>query len=169
MLESKRLIMSKPQLSFSEELYKIHSNKLATQYTPKRRHKTIDDTKKMLNTWSNYWDNNNHGYFIFIEKESDTVIGSGGAEKMEFGNKEYFNLYYRLDPMATGNGYAIEAMITIIKWLNSEIDSTLTFVIRTDKHNSSSINLAHNLEFQRDVNFDDFTDEGDVFLFKNLN
>lgn len=35
----------------------------------------------MLNTWSNYWDNNNHGYFIFIEKESDTVIGSGGAEK----------------------------------------------------------------------------------------
>lgn len=29
MLESKRLIMSKPQLSFSEELYKIHSNQLA--------------------------------------------------------------------------------------------------------------------------------------------
>ncbi|MGY5433258.1 hypothetical protein [Staphylococcus xylosus] len=46
MLESKRLIMSKPQLSFSEELYRIHSNKLATLYTPKRRHKSIDDTKK---------------------------------------------------------------------------------------------------------------------------
>lgn len=38
--------MSKPQLSFSEELYRIHSNKLATQYTPKRRHTTVDDTKK---------------------------------------------------------------------------------------------------------------------------
>lgn len=46
MLESKRLILSKPQLSFSEELYEIHSNKLATKYTPKRRYKTIEDTKK---------------------------------------------------------------------------------------------------------------------------
>ncbi|WP_426451166.1 GNAT family N-acetyltransferase (plasmid) [Staphylococcus xylosus] len=168
MLESKRLIMSKPKLSFSEELYRIHSNKLATQYTPKRKHKTIEDTKKMLNAWANYWDNNNHGYFIFIEKESDAVIGSGGAEKMEFANKEYFNLYYRLDPKATGKGYAIEAIMKIINWLHYEIDNILPFVIRTDKDNSASINLAHRLEFKRDVNFDNFTDEGDVFFFKNL-
>ncbi|KKD22639.1 hypothetical protein XA22_06000 [Staphylococcus cohnii subsp. cohnii] len=168
MLESKRLIMSKPQLSFSEELYTIHSNKLATQYTPKRRHTTIDDTKKMLKAWKEYWNNNNYGYFIFIEKENDIVIGSGGAEKMEFSKKEYFNLYYRLDPNATGNGYAIEAMVKIINWLHYEIDNTLSFVIRTDKGNSPSINLAHKLGFQRDANFDDFTDEGDVFFFRNL-
>lgn len=44
MLESKRLIMNKPQLSFSKELYKIHSNKLETQYTTRGRHKTIENT-----------------------------------------------------------------------------------------------------------------------------
>lgn len=81
MLESKRLIMSKPQLSFAEELYRIHSNKLATRYTPKRRHKSIDNTKKMLKEWEKYWNSNNYGYFIFIEKESEDVIGSGGAKK----------------------------------------------------------------------------------------
>lgn len=87
---------------------------------------------------------------------------------MEFANKEYFNLYYRLDHKVTGNGYAIEAMVKILNWLHYEIDNTLPFVIRTDKSNSASINLAHKLEFQRDINFDDFTDGGDVFFFKNL-
>lgn len=52
MLESKSLIMSKPQLSFSEEWYKIHSNKLATQYTPKRRHKTIENTLICIIDWT---------------------------------------------------------------------------------------------------------------------
>ncbi|MCD8822438.1 MULTISPECIES: GNAT family N-acetyltransferase [Staphylococcus] len=168
MLESKRLTISKPKLSFAEELYRIHSNKLATLYTPKRRHKSIDDTKKMLKEWEQYWNSNSYGYFIFIEKESTNVIGSGGAKKMEFANKEYFNLYYRLDPKATGNGYAIEAMVKILNWLHYEIDNTLPFVIRTDKSNLASINLAHKLGFQKDVNFDNFTDEGDVFFFKNL-
>jgi len=73
-----------------------------------------------------------------------------------------------LDPKATGKGYAIEAIMKIINWLHYEIDNTLPFVIRTDKDNSASINLAHRLEFKRDVNFDNFTDEGDVFFFKNL-
>ncbi|MGY5433257.1 GNAT family N-acetyltransferase [Staphylococcus xylosus] len=87
---------------------------------------------------------------------------------MELANKEYFNLYYRLDPKVTGNGYAIEAMVKIINWLHYEIDNTLPFVIRTDKSNLASINLAYKLEFQKDANFDDFTDEGDVFFFKKL-
>lgn len=114
MLETKRLILNKPKLAFAEELYKIHSNKIATRYTPKRRHKTIDDTINMLKVWKTYWSNNNYGYFVFIEKKSNLVIGSGGAQKMEFENKEYFNLYFRLDPNTTGNGYANEAMVKII-------------------------------------------------------
>lgn len=120
---------------------------------------------KILNAWANYWDINNHGYFVFIEKESDDVIGSGESEKMDFANKEYFNLYYRLNPKSTGKGYAVEAMVKIINWLHYKIDNTFPFVIRSYKDNSPSINLSHRLEFKRDVNFDNFTDEGDVFFF----
>ena len=163
MLESKRLIITKPQLSYSEELYEIHSNKIATQYTPKRRHKTINDTKNMLNKWITYWNDHNCGYFVIIKKESKTVIGSGGAEKMEFANKEYFNIYYRLDPKETGNGYANEA---IIDWLKTEIDNNLDFVIRTDVNNIPSLKLAKRLGFKKDSNFDNYVDQGDIFLFK---
>lgn len=53
----------------------------------------------------------------------------------------------------------------IINWLHYEIDNTLPFVIRTDKDNLPSINLARRLEFKRDINFDDFTYEGDIFFF----
>ncbi|MFQ3781393.1 GNAT family N-acetyltransferase [Staphylococcus saprophyticus] len=166
MLESKRLIMTKPQLSYSEELYEIHSNKIATQYTPKRRHKTINDTKNMLNKWITHWDDHNYGYFVIIKKENKKVIGSGGAEKMEFANKEYFNLYYRLDPKETGNGYATEAIKTIINWLKTKIDNNLDFVIRTDVNNISSVKLAEKLGFKKDSNFDNYVDQGDIFFFK---
>lgn len=64
----------------------------------------------MLNAWEKYWNNNNYGYFIFIEKESKTIIGSGGAEKIEFANEEYFTLYYRLDPKATRNEVTVIIM-----------------------------------------------------------
>lgn len=33
---------------------------------------------------------------------------------MEFANKKYFDLYYRLNPKTTGNGYTIEAMVKIL-------------------------------------------------------
>ena len=46
--------------------------------------------------------------------------------------------------------------------------NTLFFVVRTDKGNWPSINLAYRLGFQRDANFDDFTDKRDIFFFKNL-
>lgn len=49
----------------------------------------------MLNAWANYWDNNNHGYFIFIEKESDAVIGSGGQKKWSLQIKN--TLIYIID------------------------------------------------------------------------
>ncbi|MCD8822108.1 hypothetical protein BUZ15_00030 [Staphylococcus gallinarum] len=52
----------------------------------------------MLKEWKEYWSSHGYGYFIFIEKSSGNIIGSGGAKKLEFANKEYFNLYYRLDP-----------------------------------------------------------------------
>ncbi|MCD8822109.1 hypothetical protein BUZ15_00035 [Staphylococcus gallinarum] len=56
-------------------------------------------------------------------------------------------------------------MIKIINWLHYEVDNTVSFVIRTDKNNTPSINLARSLDFQKDINFDDFIDENDVFFF----
>lgn len=168
MLESNRLLMVKPQLSHAKELYQIHSNEEATLYTPKRRHKAITDTEKMLSTWKKYWDVNKHGYFIIIEKERNSVIGSGGGEKMKFAKKEYFNIYYRLNPEMTGHGYAYEAIETIINWLNSEVDATLEFVIRTDRNNLPSIKLAQRLGFKRDTSFDSYIDDEDIFFFKSL-
>lgn len=106
----------------------------------------------------------NYGYFVIIKKENKTVIGSGGAEKMEFANKEYFNIYYRLDPKETGNGYANEAIKTIIDWLKTEIDNNLDFVIRTDVNNIPSLKLG----FKKDSNFDNYVDQGDIFFLNNI-
>lgn len=166
MLESKRLILQKPDLSFNAPLYDIHSDRQATQYTPKRRHTDITETNKMLKDWINHWHKYGFGYFVIVEKNSNKVIGSGGAEKMTFAHKTYFNLYYRLHPQFTGQGYATEAIQTVINWL-TELDTTMPFVIRTDKNNVPSINLATRLGFYRDPNFDNFEGTNDLFFFNN--
>lgn len=164
MLESKRLLLIEPNYSFNESLFEIHSNKQATQYTPKRRHTSLTETNKMLENWIEHWDKYGFGYFIIIEKATHRVIGSGGAEKMIFANNEYLNLYYRLHPKSFGFGYATEAIQTVIDWL-IKLDTSIPFVIRTNKNNTASINLALRLGFQRDKSFDDFEETEDLFFF----
>lgn len=79
-----------------------------------------------------------------------------------------FLTYYKLTLKVIVSRYDIKYMITIINWLYYEIDNTLPFAIRTNEENSPSINLSHRLEFKRIIYFDNFTDEGDFFFFKNL-
>jgi ribosomal-protein-alanine N-acetyltransferase len=68
MLESKRLILHKPDLSFNAPLYDIHSDRQATQYTLKRRHTDITETNNMLKDWINHWHKYSFGYFVIVEK-----------------------------------------------------------------------------------------------------
>ncbi|WP_083390170.1 hypothetical protein [Staphylococcus sp. LCT-H4] len=61
MLMTKRLIMVKPDLKYADELFNIHSDLIATQFTPLTRHLTIEDTNQMIRNWIRYWDENNYG------------------------------------------------------------------------------------------------------------
>ncbi|MEB8124775.1 hypothetical protein NGH92_08035 [Staphylococcus succinus] len=61
MLMTKRLIMVKPDLKYADELFNIHSDLIATQFTLLTRHLTIEDTNQMIRNWIRYWDENNYG------------------------------------------------------------------------------------------------------------
>lgn len=166
MLMTKRLIMVKPDLKYADELFNIHSDLIATQFTPLTRHLTIEDTNQMIRNWIRYWDENNYGYFIFIDRCNGKVLGSGGAIKKEYFGDIFLNVYYRICPNYTGEGLAYEAMNKIIDWLKSNVDDKSKFIIRTDKNNVASIKLAKKLNFQYRSTRDNHLNCGDIFYIK---
>lgn len=166
MLMTKRLIMVKPDLKYADELFDIHSDLIATQFTPLTRHLTIEDTNQMIRNWMRYWDENHYGYFIFIDRCNGKVLGSGGAMKKAYFDDTFLNIYYRIRPSYTGKGLAYEAMNKVINWLKSNINDKSKFIIRTDKNNVASIKLAKKLNFQYRSTRDNHSNYEDIFYIK---
>lgn len=166
MLETDRLIIVKPSFQYTRELFDIHSNVSSTLYTPAGKHNTINDTKLMIEYWLADWNNFGYGYFLFLDKSSKKLIGSGGIKNIYLDQSKVLNLYYRLHPDSTGNGYAYEAMNTIIEWIDSIVSKDLTMLIRTDKYNYKSIKLAQKLGFILDEKYDGYIAQDDIFYFK---
>ncbi|MGO3049285.1 GNAT family N-acetyltransferase [Staphylococcus casei] len=163
---TKRLIMVKPDLKYADELFDIHSDLIATQFTPLTRHLTIEDTNQMIRNWMRYWDENHYGYFIFIDRCNGKVLGSGGAMKKAYFDDTFLNIYYRIRPSYTGKGLAYEAMNKVINWLKSNINDKSKFIIRTDKNNVASIKLAKKLNFQYRSTRDNHSNYEDIFYIK---
>ncbi len=66
------------------------------------------------------------------------------------GAKTVLNLFYRIYvPIFEGQGYTCEAITAITNFVNY-IDQETVKVIRTNKCNQRSINLAERLKFKRD-------------------
>ncbi len=65
---------------------------------------------KNVQTFSEFvrgWEEHDDGYWI-VEFDGD-IIGMAGVEPQLFLERECWNLYYRLSPIAWGNGFAVEA------------------------------------------------------------
>ena len=66
-------------------------------------------------------------HFLFLDKASNELIGSGGIKNIHLDQSKVLNLYYRLHPESTGYGYAYEAMQSIIEWIYSTGDIGMDF------------------------------------------
>lgn len=51
MLKTHRLKLVKPNLSYTDELYQLHTNKVATKYTPKGIHQNKVATRDFIKGW----------------------------------------------------------------------------------------------------------------------
>ena len=167
MLETDRLLIVKPSFQYTQELFEIHSNISSTLYTPAGKHNTINDTKLMIEYWLADWNNFGYGYFLFLDKASNELIGSGGIKYINLYKIKVHDVYQELHPESTGYGYAYEAMQSIIEWIYSIVTKDLTMLIRTDKHNHKSIKLAEKLGFINDKKYDGYIAKDDIFYFRD--
>lgn len=118
-LESNRLILRRFLLKDAEGMY----NNWATdseccKFLSWDVHKNIDETKSVIQSWINGYDSGSYNWIVEL-KDTNEVIGSISAVSV---SKKHFTaeLGYCYGSKFWGNGYATEALRTVIEYLLKE-------------------------------------------------
>lgn len=118
-LESNRLILRRFLLEDAEGMY----NNWATdseccKFLSWDIHKNIDETKSVIQSWINGYDNGSYNWIVEL-KDTNEVIGSISVISI---SKKHFTaeLGYCYGSKYWGNGYATEALRTVIEYLLQE-------------------------------------------------
>lgn len=165
MINTERLKLVMPSGEYTNELFNICSHPQANIYTPKGIHNSKLDTQRWIEKWRNHWEQYQLGYFVLLKESNHSVIGICGYEYRLLEQETVLNLFYKLHPRFEGQGYAYEAITAITNFVNC-IDKETIKVIRTNKYNQRSINLAERLKFKRDDAMDDVINKGDIVFYK---
>ncbi|MCG3402335.1 GNAT family N-acetyltransferase [Staphylococcus massiliensis] len=164
MIETKHLNLIQPSVKYNEDLFNIHSNPVATKYTPQNIHSQSDETKEMIGLWQKHWSEHGYGYFMIIEKEEDKCIGACGIGHKEVEGETFLNVFFRLHPDYTGKGYSKEALSAVLKWEQEKLQLNRRLLVRTDVENIAAIKLAEWLELEYKPEWDNKEVEGDRFF-----
>lgn len=134
-LESKRLIFRKLKESDAFDMYNNWCNcDDVTRYLPWNTHKSIEDTKEILNIWINDYQNPFTYRWIIIEKNDNTPIGTIDVVNKDIDNK-VFEIGHCYSKKYWHQGYATESLSRIISFLFEETNVDLI----TAKHNGNNI------------------------------
>jgi RimJ/RimL family protein N-acetyltransferase len=123
-LETKRLILTVPQLSDLDNLIALRTDPEVMcclggfgQEFGMGVIQDIDEIKYQLSLTQDYFNTYGLGFFCAFEKESCNFIGQAGLFHLSFNTAQSeIELAYRLHKKYWGKGYATELAIALIDW-----------------------------------------------------
>ena len=118
-LESKRLILRKFTLEDTEAMYNSWATDEETcKYLSWTVHKNMEETKNIIQSWIDKYEEDNYNWIVEL-KDTHEVIGSicGVGVNRKHNSIE---LGYCYCSRFWGNGYATEALRTVIEYLLNE-------------------------------------------------
>lgn len=116
LLETDRLILRKFKIEDAEAMYNGWvTDKECNKYLTWDIHKNIDQTKKILKSWINEYENGSYNWIVEL-KSTKELIGAISAVNV---SKKDLNceIGYCYDSKYWGNGYATEALKRVIDYL----------------------------------------------------
>ncbi|MGN0535326.1 MAG: GNAT family N-acetyltransferase [Eubacterium sp.] len=118
-LESDRLILRKFTMEDADDMYNNwESDPECCKYLSWNVHKNVEETESMLESWIKEYDNGCYNWIVEV-KDTNQVIGSISA--ITISEKHYTaELGYCYGSKFWGNGYATEALRTVLEYLLNE-------------------------------------------------
>ena len=120
-LETERLLLRKGSIKDSENIYNNYGkDPLVSKYVVWNMHKSVADAAALMEKWEESYDKLTSYKWLVIEKESNEVIGSITAVKVDELNKTVA-LGYCFGSKWWNNGYATETLKRVIKFFFEDI------------------------------------------------
>jgi RimJ/RimL family protein N-acetyltransferase len=109
-----RLALRVPAAGDVAELHELYADPRVWRDDPVTRHRTVDDTRRMLARWLDGWQRNGFGFWVArgtLPRSAGRLVGIGGCS-LRYGRA--WNLGYRLSPPYWGQGYAQEIIAAAV-------------------------------------------------------
>ena len=163
-LETNRLILRKFQLDDYKLFYQNWAtDERVTRYMTWYPHQNINETKELVERWSNSYDNNQFYHWIIVLKENNEPIGSMSVVDIN-EEKEDFEVGYCINYNNWNKGLATEAFNEVINYLFNEVNIKCV----TASHDSRNVASGKVMEKcgLKYIETQDFVNKGENILLK---
>lgn len=120
-LETDRLILRKGKMNDAKQIFENYGkDPLVSRYVVWDRHTNVKDAENLMKKWEESYKNDNSYKWVVIEKNTNMLIGSITAVKVDEINKTVA-LGYCYGSKWWNNGYATEALKMVIKFFFEKV------------------------------------------------
>lgn len=142
-LESQRLLLRKGTIDDANQIFNNYGkDSIVSKYVVWNRHESVKDAEKLMRKWRESYENKDSYKWLVVEKETDKVIGSLTAVRVNNDNKT-IEVGFCFGSKWWNKGFATECLKRVIKFFFEEVG------VETVYANHLSDNLASGRVMQK--------------------
>ena len=158
-IETKNLILESFTIQDAEELFKIRSDDRVTKYLDRDNHKTVQESKTMIQMMIQSYKDKGGINWIIRKKASFEVAGYIGFWNLIRENVRA-EIGYVLKPEYWGKGYMSEALLKVLEYGFNEF-KLHSILANVNPQNKRSIKILEKFGFKKEAHFrEDFLYNG---------
>lgn len=162
-----RWSLRRPTPADIDVIYRVHHDPRACAHNPADMLATRADAEDLYRRWERHWHHQGFGYWVIHPRDADDQrlsLGFCGITLMRLRGREVLNLFYRLDPVAWGDGVATEAATAVVNWATAHLPDR-PVIARVRPGNVASATVAARIGLERAVRLDTAGEDGLDWIF----
>ncbi|MET9298558.1 GNAT family N-acetyltransferase [Micromonospora aurantiaca] len=164
-VQTPRLSLRRPTHADIDTIYRIHSDPTAYAHNPADALATRAEAEERYQRWNEHWNQHGFGYWtVHSQLRTHQPLGFCGIKLMQLHGRTILNLFYRLDPLAWGNGVATEAATAVVNWATAHLPD-YPIIARVRPDNAASLKVAARAGLRRAPHLDTDGEDGLDWIF----
>lgn len=164
-LRTARLSLRRPTRADIDTIYRIHSDPRAYAHNHADAIANRAEAEDRYQRWNEHWTQHGFGYWtVHSHLQNNQPLGFCGIKLMQLHGRAILNLFYRLDPLAWGNGVATEAATAVVNWATAHLPDQ-PLIARVRPGNTASLKVAARAGLRRAPYLDTAGKDGLDWIF----